>query len=377
MANPSDGKPTVKKSLSEAADIPVSERENQSQEELQVLHLGPWAREGGLATYSQYLVNAGRSELDNVEFEVFEWDAERLVVRGTGIEALSSSLLFSIRDADVLHIQYIFNRYILSFPLIVLYCLLTRTPIVMTDHNAEYRDLPFTRFFYVYHQLLYFFVDAIVVHSDARAGTIWERHDEKITVIPHGVIWRGEVDRDPRRIQRLLLPGFIRRNKGYEVAVDALEYLPSHMELEIAGPVHDESYLHELEQRASEKGLSGRIQWETGFLPEEELYERLREADLVVLPYKKSRPMSGILGHCISWQVPTVLTDFPAFRDAVSCDEAFFDPRTPEELAAAVERLDENFDSQRRITESFAELSQERSWENTARKTRAIYQRVT
>jgi len=345
--------------------------------ETRVLHLGPWDREGGLATYSQYLVNAGRSELEDVVFEVFEWDSESLFVRGTGVKTLSRSLLFGIRDADVVHVQYIFNRYVLSFPMIVLLCHLTGTSIVMTDHNAEYKDLPLTRFFYVYHQCLYFFVDAIVVHSSARAESIWDRHAVKVTTIPHGVIYRDGVERGPRRIRQLLLPGFIRRNKGHDLAVEAMKHLPSEVRLEIAGPIHEMAYVKELERLADRKDVSDRVRWETGFLPEDVLYEKLQDADLVVLPYKKSRPMSGILGHSISWQVPAILTDFPAFRDAVDCDEAFFDPRTPEELAAAVERLDENPDCQRSIIDTFAELSRERSWENTVRRTRNIYTSVT
>jgi len=359
------------------SDETAANEEPRGQDKTQVLHLGPWNREGGLATYSQYLVRAGRSELDNTIFEVFGWDAEPLFIRGTGVKTLSRSLLFGIRDADVVHVQYIFNRYVLSFPVIVLLCLLTRTPIVMTDHNAEYRDLPFTRFFYLYHQGVYFFVDAVIVHSSARAESIWDRHAGKVTVIPHGVIYREGIKRNPQQIRQLLLPGFIRRNKGYDLAIESMRHLPSEMEVEISGPVHQEGYVEELKQLADRRGVSDQVRWEIGFLPEDVLYEKLRNADLVVLPYKKSRPMSGILGHSISWQVPTILTDFPAFRDAVDCDEAFFDPRTPEELAAAVERLNENLEFQRAIIDTFADLSQERSWENTARKTQAIYESVT
>lgn len=341
-----------------------------------IFFISPFHREGGLATYSQFLVDAWNETLPEREVTVRPWDAEPLLVRGSGVVALSSNIVKEIHRSDLVHIQYIFNRYVLSLPVLLLYCLVMRTPVVLTDHNAQYRDLPFPRFFYLYHQVLYFAIDGIIVHSRPRKEFIWERHHHKVHVVPHGVVHREDVHREPRPIRRLLVPGFIRANKGHELAIRAMAVLPSSYSLDVVGPVHEERYFEHLRTLTSELGLSERVTFLTGFVPEDELDSAINSADLVVLPYKKSRPMSGILGHCISWKTPAVLTDFPAFRDAVDCDHAFFDPRTPEALQRAILRLDEHPEEQREIIETFDRLSAERSWENVARETAQLYDDV-
>ena len=338
---------------------------------LEIGFVSPWDRDGGLATYSQYLV----SELSNhCEVDIIPWDYESLFLRGFGIPVLSPAIASKIRNSDAIHIQYTFGRYLLSFPVIIFLSTLFRTPIIITQHE-RFDNLPLSDILFFYHQLLYMFVDDIIVHTEDRKNKIWERHHSKVVVIEHGVIHRTNVHRKPREIRTILIPGLIRPIKGHDVAIEALPDIES-MNLRIVGGIGDEDYFNNMKKRAEQLGVGEKIEWRTEFIPEEELFQEFRNADAVLLPYEEHTSMSGILSHCISWSIPTLMTDCPAFRDMISNDEVFLEERCGECIAHCLNELRTDFNRQRSIIDSFENLSREHSWENTAKSTVSSYKRI-
>ncbi|WEL20597.1 Glycosyltransferase [Halorhabdus sp. BNX81] len=333
-----------------------------------VTFISPWNRNGGLATYSRALVPKLRNSCD---VAVVPWDNEPIHLRGSGIALLNRTLLSNLFRRDVVHVQYAFGRYLLSFPLLLGICILLRTRVVMTQHE-RFDNLPAPTLLFLYHQLLYCFVDTVIVHTDGRKQLIWKRHHPKVTVIEHGVVARDNVDRHPREIDTILLPGGIRPIKGHEVVISALPSIEN-VELRIVGGIGNEEYFREIRSIADQLGVNDRIEWVTEFVPEETLFEAFQEADVVVLAYEHHTSMSGILSHTLSWHVPAIVTDCPAFRHMIECEDAFLAERDGSAVADRIRKFDSEREVQRRVIDAFAQTSRQFSWESVAGRTTTVY----
>jgi glycosyltransferase involved in cell wall biosynthesis len=336
--------------------------------DLNVLYVSPWDREGGLATYSQYLVPRLR---EYCSVDVYDWDSESVLVRGTGVHLLTLTFLRLLRKADVVHLQYSFGRYLLSLPVLLLLATLFRTPVVITQHE-RFDNLPSPSILHGFHQLCYFMINRVIVHTDDRLELVWEVHSSRLAVIEHGVIHRTDVNRKSTDVETILFPGIVRPIKGHEIAVESLQYLDD-VKLRIVGGIGDDEYWREVTDRITDLGVDDRIEVIAEYVPEERLFEELREADIVVLPYEPHTSMSGILAHCLSWRVPTLLTDCPAFRSVVECEEAFLPERTGCGIAKQVKEIRDDPTIQDRIIRAFGRLSEAYSWEATAERTVEVY----
>jgi glycosyltransferase involved in cell wall biosynthesis len=159
------------------------------------------------------------------------------------------------------------------------------------------------------------------------------------------------------------------------VAIQALSYLDD-IKVRIVGGVGDEEYYRRLLQLAKKLEVEEKIEWRDEFVPEKELFQEFERADAVLLPYEDHTSMSGILSHCISWNIPTLMTDCGSFRDMVPINEAFLPERTGRDIAEKLEQLSSDMDEQTRMITAFAGLADNYSWENTAAKTAQVYRRA-
>jgi len=346
-----------------------------SESEQSVLFVSPWEMESGSATYAHYLLD----ELSSIQdVDLLQWDHESLFKRGSGIAVLNFDFINRVCRHDIVHVQYHFGRYLMSLPIILLICLLTRTKVVLAQHE-RFGDLPFPRLVYWYHQIIHFAVDRIVVHTEARKKLVWRPHQKRTVVVPHGVFYRPDFERSPSEANRLLIPGLIRPNKGHEIAVRALEDLPDCVELRIVGKPSEselfdgEEYVNHLKDVADTLGVQDQLVLRTKFLPEKELYDEFRQADFVVMPYDHDAPMSGILAHAISWKCITIMSEAPVFKSAVPIKDLFFSPRTPEMLKEKILDLRTDLDRQSEIIREMDELSNEYSWESAAGQFQDVY----
>ena len=121
-------------------------------------------------------------------------------------------------------------------------------------------------------------------------------------------------------VVRILFVGFLRPEKGIEYLLDAVAQLKADVpwELEIVGPREFPEYCEKLDEIAAARGIRERIRW-TGYVPNgKPLFDRMRAADLFVLPtLSEGTPhvlvearASGL--PCISTTVggvPTTVTD--------------------------------------------------------------------
>jgi len=154
------------------------------------------------------------------------------------------------------------------------------------------------------------------------------------------------------RLIRILFVGFIRPEKGIEYLLDAVSRLKPDVlwELEIVGPDEFPKYRKKLDAIVSERGLRDRIRW-SGYVPNgQPLLERMRSADLFVLPtVSEGTPHVLVEARanglpCVSTSaggVPTTVTD--------GFDALLVPPKDPQALALAVERVIRDEDLRRAL----------------------------
>jgi glycosyltransferase involved in cell wall biosynthesis len=187
------------------------------------------------------------------------------------------------------------------------------SPTVFTAHHALPRDdgagLDSRR-------RVYDIVERVIVHSrravDELASLGLER--ERIAYIPHAVFeTEAQGGPAPPSGSTLLFFGLLRAYKGIDVLVRALAEMPG-ARLVVAGdPLDPVEPLQELARRL---GVDERIEWRLGFLPEEEVGVLMREAAVVVLPYRRT-DASGVLATAIGHGRPVVVTDVGALGETV------------------------------------------------------------
>jgi glycosyltransferase involved in cell wall biosynthesis len=138
---------------------------------------------------------------------------------------------------------------------------------------------------------------------------------------------------------RILFVGFLRPEKGIEYLLEALGQIGDDLswELEIVGPDEFRPYRKKLNAIADEQGISQRIEWR-GYVPYgKPLFERMRAADLFVLPtLSEGTPHVLVEARanglpCISTTVGGVPTTVTAGFDAL-----LVPPRDSKALALAV-----------------------------------------
>jgi len=174
--------------------------------------------------------------------------------------------------------------------------------------------------------------------------------EDRLTVIPHFVEERprsvdpGEtkehLDLEGARVAGML--GFINRQKGYDLVIEALPHLPDDVvALFIGRPgLESQDYVEDLRARAADLGVAPRLRV-TGYVPEEGLDRYLAATDLALCPFREASA-SGSLSTWIAAERPLLGSDLPLFaeyNERVPEAIATFEPYTPERLAARAKEV--------------------------------------
>lgn len=174
--------------------------------------------------------------------------------------------------------------------------------------------------------------------------------EDRLTVIPHFVEERPRsvdsgrakehLDLEGARVVGML--GFINRQKGYDLVVEALPHLPDDVvALFIGRPgLKSQDYVEDLRARAADLGVAPRLRV-TGYVPEEGLDRYLAATDLALCPFREASA-SGSLSTWIAAERPILASDLPLFAEynqRVPEAIATFHPYTPERLAARAKEV--------------------------------------
>ena len=141
---------------------------------------------------------------------------------------------------------------------------------------------------------------------------------------------------------RILFVGFIRPEKGIEYLLDAVASLPMDIPwgLELIGPREFPEYARKLEDRALDRAIRARIRW-SGYVPNgKPLLDRMRAADLLVLP-SLSEGTPHVLVEARASGLPCIATKVGGVPSCVTdgYDSLLVPPKDAPALARAIERI--------------------------------------
>jgi len=154
--------------------------------------------------------------------------------------------------------------------------------------------------------------------------------------------WAGAADLLPYRCGqpvRILLFGSLQRYKGLDILLDAIEATRMSFELVVAGRCIDPSLRAELTARIAAHPKSGVIDWQEGYVEEQDVPALFIEADMLVLPYRRI-DQSGVLFQAYRFGLPVVATKVGSFEDYVGPERGeICEPDDAASLRTAMERL--------------------------------------
>jgi glycosyltransferase involved in cell wall biosynthesis len=188
--------------------------------------------------------------------------------------------------------------------------------------------------------------DAFIVHAEAVRGTLIALRPEAhvvVTPLPLAHDFPDGPGRDAARARLgldpasavLLFFGFVRRYKGLDVALEALEHLPETTRLLVVGEHYeDPAPYRRLAERSGE-----RVKFVPSFVPRDEVGVYFDACDLVVLPYRRAT-QSGVVPLAMRFRRPVVSTRVGGLAEHVREGENGFlvAPEDPDALAVAIER---------------------------------------
>jgi glycosyltransferase involved in cell wall biosynthesis len=152
----------------------------------------------------------------------------------------------------------------------------------------------------------------------------------------------SRADTCQERTVRILFVGFIRPEKGIEYLLQAVSQLPAGIpwELEIVGSEEFPEYRRRLDEIVAARGIAERVHW-TGYMPYgEPLFDRMRAADIFVLP-TLSEGTPHVLVEARANSLPCISTTVGGVPSTIAheFDGLLVPPKDPGALAAAIERL--------------------------------------
>ena len=217
----------------------------------------------------------------------------------------------------------------------------------------------------------------VVVHSHRGVAQIEalgvER--ERIVRIAHPAFEApSQNDGAPAHGRTLLFFGLLRAYKGLDVLVRALPSIPG-ARLVVAGDPVDP--VEPARALAGELGVADRIDWRLGFLPEAEVDMLMRDAALVVLPYRRL-DSSGVLATALGRGRPAVVSDVGSLGELVS---EFGAGRVVEAgdaaaLAAACTALLDDDEALRRASEGARAAARALTWDAAAAEHERMYEEL-
>jgi glycosyltransferase involved in cell wall biosynthesis len=239
--------------------------------------------------------------------------------------------------------------------------------------------------------------DAVICLSNAARAhllTVKGVTPEKISLVTHAnylsmregrVSSKAEARRRlgiPRDRRVALLFGGLKETKGFGHLLEAFARLRTRLPqalLLVAGEPRPGFDVAQLRHGVVREALDGALLLCTGFVPEEQLPLYFQAADIVTLPYLRVY-QSGVLHVAYAFGRPVVASAVGSLIEDVRHGRSglLVRPGDTQALGQAMGALLEDDDMRRRMGRYAYQMAQEPqySWQETARKTLAVYERV-
>lgn len=321
---------------------------------MKICHIATFSQKSGVGIYALNLLKEMPKDI-----VVFDWPYKTKSSRLFGPLTSFFRLRKICRDCDIIHIQYHLWEYGPLF-LPVLWLLKGKARIILTLHEMH-EGRGWVKSF---HNLFYRAADLLITHTKYHKQSLPEKLQSRIKVIPMGI---KKVDSSIIKSDKIeiLMPGFINKWKNHITAIKAVKSIVNNnLHLTIAGKSNDDFLLSEI------KELCGHSIWATikeGFLNSED-YDRLfRQADIILLPYKRIT-MSAILTDAIAYHKPVIASDIPSFRESLSGKCPLVNPDDVQDMTDKIDALVKDESARKDISDKFAIMAQLNSFKNLSRR---------
>jgi beta-1,4-mannosyltransferase len=272
-----------------------------------------------------------------------------------------------------------------SILLILVYSRLTRINTVWTvhdivGHNSNRRQLLFYR-------LVASLVNSIIVHSPTAVDIISESYEiprSKVSFIPHGnyplafdVDSQNSIGHESdQRNLRLVYFGHISPYKGLDVLALALQISYRQLgakspSVSIIGNLNTIKY----SSLSSQLSLCNNLEIVSDFLDDDDLNQYLREADLIVLPFRYTFT-SGSLIYALSAGKPVLTSRIDSLSYYLSPSFSFVcEPNSASSLADQIINICNHYSTiqLRAMGELARRFAMSLSWSSIAMKTSCLY----
>lgn len=269
----------------------------------------------------------------------------------------------------------------------LLKCLLPGSKIVHTIHNvyphgmsnADKREEYGKRMMRIDRS-----IDHYIVHTESTAKEVvglYAINRSRISVVPHGIFkpnyqLNSHAKKAHSGKRTIIFYGINRRNKGADILLDAVRQLQDEyrrqVKVLIAGRTSDE-YLKELQSNVGD----AEVEFCPTFIPDNELYEMIENADYIALPYREIS-QSGVLLLALYFRKPLLISNLPSFRETLTgfSQDMFFEMGNAKSMSELIVRMLRGEVDTTKQLQLIETLNNEYSWENSAKKTLAVYNEI-
>jgi glycosyltransferase involved in cell wall biosynthesis len=257
-------------------------------------------------------------------------------------------------------------------------------PVVLTVHDTTpFNGSPNSSLQAMGALAIFAAFDHLVVHTEQGRAQLVARGipERKVSVVPHGVLAlpaaAATANSNEKSERTILLFGKIKPYKGTDVLIEAFARLPDALRrsarLRIVGePFID---LAPLQARAVELGIADRVDWEPGYIGDDEIGRLLSAADILAFPYRDI-DASGVLMASFPYGKPIVASAIGAFKELLRDGEhgRLVPSNDPDALAAALAGLLADPEEARAMGERVRAIAAGiPGWDEIARRTIELY----
>lgn len=286
------------------------------------------------------------------------------------------------RNIKIVHLHFFEFRVIDLLVLILAKTYGFKT--VATIHDINSFDKPSNR---LVEKICFKLISEIIVHNKTSSESLNRigEFNQKLSIIPHGNYTpfvekvKYKADLDESGTLKLLFFGQIKRVKGLEILLDSIAILKResfNIELVIAGKPwkSDLDYYNSL---IDSLGIKDIVTTHFRYIPDDEVSSFFEMCDLIVLPYKEIY-QSGVLLLTMSYGVPLVCSDLPAFKEYIidKKNGFLFESESSESLSNTLKYISKNRDILREVQTRANETISELDWVKIGEKTKLIYEKL-
>lgn len=213
----------------------------------------------------------------------------------------------------------------------------------------------------------------------------------KVVEIPHPCAGVERIQSREEAMKRLgvtnkkivLVFGFIRRDKGIHLAMEAIKTLRKNdpnILLLVAGKPFDMDgrvYLQELLKLQKDNGLFENVRFDTAYISKEMIPVYFSAASIILAPYTESVGASGPLHEACGYGTPIVASEAGVhIREALGGNVVIFDQEDVDDLREKLEYVLTNKSFDQEIRAKLLKYAEKETWDKAAERTIAYYRKT-